>query len=96
MYHIAIVEDEAGFRQQLTEYLEQYKKDGKLPETAVVYDSYEAFLDSGIDAVMLANFFHEHADFAMQAMEKGIAVLSETTEAPSLGKCVDLVETQKH
>jgi len=76
------------------EYLEQYKKDGKLPEGTKVFADYDEMLDSGlIDAVMLANFFHEHADFAMKAMEKGIAVLSETTAAPSLGKCVDLVET---
>ena len=75
------------------EYLEKYKKDGKLPETATVYEDYDAFLESGIDAVMLANFFHEHASFAMKAMEKGIAVLSDTTAAPSLGECVDLVET---
>ena len=76
------------------EYLEQYKKDGKLPEGTKVFDDYDEMLDSGlVDAVMLANFFHEHADYAMKAMEKGIAVLSETTAAPSLGKCVDLVET---
>ncbi len=77
------------------EYLEQYKKDGKLPEGAKVFDSYDEFLESGIDAVMLANFFHEHATYAMKAMEKGIAVLSETTAAPSLGQCVELVETQE-
>jgi len=75
------------------EYLEKYQKDGKLPETATVYEDYDAFLESGIDAVMLANYFHEHASFAMKAMEKGIAVLSDTTAAPSLGECVDLVET---
>ena len=77
------------------EYLEKYIKDGRLPETAKVYEDYDAFLESGIDAVMLANFFHEHASFAMKAMEKGIAVLSDTTAAPSLGECVDLVETQE-
>ena len=76
------------------EYLEQYKKDGKLPERTKVFEDYDEMLDSGlVDAVMLANLFHEHADYAMKAMEKGIAVLSETTAAPSLGKCVDLVET---
>ena len=76
------------------EYLDQYIKDGKLPEGTKVFEDYDEMLEScQLDAVMLANFFHEHADFAMKAMEKGIAVLSETTAAPSLGKCVDLVET---
>lgn len=74
------------------EFIEKYKKDGKLPEGATIYDDYDEFLESGIDAVMLANFFHEHATYAMKAMEKGIAVLSDTTAAPSLGQCVDLVE----
>lgn len=58
-----------------------------------VYTDYDEFLDSGLDAVALANFFHEHASCAMKAMEKGIAVLSETTAAATLGECVDLVET---
>ena len=76
------------------EYLEKYQKDGKLTDSAKVFYDYDEMLDSDlIDAVVLANFFHEHADYAMKAMEKGIAVLSETTAAPSLGKCVDLVET---
>lgn len=76
------------------EYLEKYIASGNLPESAKVFDNYDEMLDSGlIDAVVLANFFHEHADFAMKAMKKGIAVLSETTAAPSLGKCVELVET---
>ena len=48
--------------------------------------------DLGIDAVVLANYFHEHAKYAIKAMKKGIAVLSETTAAPSLGECVQLVE----
>ena len=59
-----------------------------------LFDDYEEMLDSGlVNAVVLANYFTDHADFAIKAIERGIAVLSETTAAPSLGKCVDLVET---
>lgn len=58
-----------------------------------VYDNFDEFIESGLDAVALANFFHEHVGYAIKAMEKGIAVLSETTAAPTLGGCVDLVET---
>ena len=57
-----------------------------------VYTDFDEFIDSGLDAVALANFFHEHAKYAIKAMDKGIAVLSETTAAPTLGECVDLVE----
>ena len=74
-------------------HVEDCKNAGFYPENAAIYDDYDAFLESGIDAVVLTNFFHEHASFAMKAMEKGIAVLSDTTAAPSLGECVDLVET---
>ncbi len=60
-----------------------------------VYSDYDEFIDMGLDAVALANFFHEHVGYAIKAMEKGIAVLSETTAAPTLGECVDLVEAQE-
>ncbi len=54
---------------------------------------YEELLDSGIDAVFLCNYFHEHAKCAVPAMERGIAVFSECTSAPTLAECVKLVET---
>lgn len=58
-----------------------------------VYSDFDEFIDSGIDAVFLANYFDEHAKYAIRAMKKGVHVLSETTAAPTLGECVDLVET---
>lgn len=72
------------------ETLEKAKKDF-LPETKV-YDDYDALLNSGIDAVFLANYFPDHAKCAIKAFKAGVAVLSETTAAPTLGECVDLVE----
>jgi predicted dehydrogenase len=61
------------------------------PETKV-YEDFDEFINSGIDAVVLCNYFHEHAKYAIKALDAGVAVLSETTAAPSLGECVDLVE----
>lgn len=72
--------------------IEEFKKE--YPDVAV-YTDFDEFINSGLDAVMLANNFNEHAKCAIVAMEKGIAVLSETTAAPSLGECVDLVEAQE-
>ena len=60
---------------------------------AKAFDSFDDFIDSGLDAVVLANYFHEHAPYAIRAMEKGIAVLSETTAAVTHRDCVRLVET---
>lgn len=54
---------------------------------------YEELLASGLDGVLLCNYFPEHAKCAIQAMERGIAVFSECTAAPTLAECVALVET---
>ena len=62
----------------------------EIPENVCVYSDYDEFLASGIEAVVLCNFFHEHAAFAIKALERGIHVLSETTAAPTLAECVAL------
>ena len=72
------------------EYIEKAKE--SLPDWVEYYTDYEEFLNSGIEAVVLCNFFHEHAKYAIPALKKGIAVLSETTPAPTLGECVQLCE----
>lgn len=64
-----------------------------LKEGVRICKDYDELLDSGIEAVILCNYFPDHAKFAIKAMEKGVAVFSETTAAPSLGECVELVET---
>ncbi|MBQ4606194.1 MAG: Gfo/Idh/MocA family oxidoreductase [Clostridia bacterium] len=63
-----------------------------VPHPVQVCETYEELLDAGIDAVVLCNYFHEHARVAIAALKKGISVLSETTAAPTLGECVALVE----
>ena len=63
-----------------------------LSEDTKIYKDFDEFIHSGLDGVLLSNYFHEHAKYAIKAMEAGVAVLSETTAAPSLGECVDLVE----
>ena len=54
---------------------------------------YEELLASGLDGVLLCNYFPDHAKCAIRAMELGIAVFSECTAAPTLAECVALVET---
>ena len=63
-----------------------------LPENTKIYTDYDEFICSGLDGVILCNYFHEHADAAIKAFEAGVAVLSETTAAVTLGDCVRLVE----
>ena len=63
----------------------------KHPDIAT-YQLFEDFLrHDGMDAVVLANYFHEHAAFAIAAMEAGYHVLSETTPAVTMAECVALV-----
>ena len=64
-----------------------------LPADIKACKDFDELLDSGIDAVILTNFFNEHAPYAIKAMKKGIHVLSETTAAISMKECVELCET---
>ena len=61
-------------------------------ESVLVCETWDEMIAAGIDAVILANYFHEHASYAIKAMEMGLDVISETTAAPTLGECLDLVE----
>ena len=61
-------------------------------ENTKIYKDFDEFINCGIDAVILCNYFDEHAKYATKAIKAGVAVLSETTAAPTLGECVELVE----
>lgn len=45
----------------------------------VPYVDYDRFLEHEMDAVILANFFHQHAPLAVKALRAGFHVLSETS-----------------
>jgi predicted dehydrogenase len=54
------------------------------------YTDYDAFLAHDLDAVVLANWFHEHAPFAVKALAAGKHVLSETAACFTLAQGVEL------
>jgi predicted dehydrogenase len=56
------------------------------------YTQYDQFLEHPMDGVVLANYFHEHAPFAIKALDAGKHVLSETSACKTLGEGVALVE----
>ena len=72
---------------------DKLKAAGERCPRAKLFTDYEEMLGEDLDAVFLCNYFHEHAKCAVRAMEKGIAVFSECTSAPTLAECVGLVET---
>lgn len=54
------------------------------------YTDYDEFLKHDMDAVILANFFNEHAPFAIKALQAGKHVMSETASNTTLAEGVAL------
>ena len=57
------------------------------------YTDYDKFLEHDMDAVILANYFHEHAPFAIKAMKTGKHVMSETSACITIAEGIKLIET---
>ena len=72
---------------------EQKLADAKEKLGAVAaYTSFDDFIEhTGMEAVMLCNFFHEHTYYAIRALEKGIHVLSECTSNATMAEGVALM-----
>ena len=54
------------------------------------FTDYDEFLKYDLDAVILANYFHEHAPFAIKALAAGKHVMSETAANATLAEGVEL------
>ncbi len=54
------------------------------------YTDYDRFLEHDMDAVVLANYFHQHAPFALKALAAGKHVMSETSANKTLAEGVAL------
>ncbi|MCF7853262.1 MAG: Gfo/Idh/MocA family oxidoreductase [Candidatus Pacebacteria bacterium] len=57
------------------------------------YTDYDEFLEHDMDAVILANYFHQHAPFAVKALKAGKHVMSETAACFTLAQGVELIDT---
>jgi len=62
----------------------------KLNCTAL-FTSFDEFIEYPMDAMLIANYFHEHAPYAIRALEKGIHVLSECTSNGTMAEGVALI-----
>ena len=76
--------------EQMLEHVKQWCE-----EDTRFFTDVDDFFEFEMDAVILCNYFHEHAPYAVRALDKGIHVLSETTAAGTLKECVELVEAQE-
>ena len=57
------------------------------------YTDYDRFLEHDMDAVVTANYFHEHAPFAVKALNAGLHVMSECAACNTMAEGVELCRT---
>ena len=63
----------------------------QLPNQPAVYTEFDDFILHDMDAVFLANCFHEHASFAIRALERGLHVMTECISNATMAEGVALV-----
>lgn len=56
------------------------------------YNNFDDFIKHDMDAVVLANYAHQHAPFAIRAMKAGKHVFSEVLPVQTMKEAVELVE----
>lgn len=56
------------------------------------YTDFDRFLEHDMDAVILANYFHQHAPLAIKALHAGFHVMSETAACFTLGEGMALID----
>ena len=56
-----------------------------------VYADFDEFIELPMDAVVLANYFHEHTPYAIKCFEKGIHVFSECISNGTMAEGVELI-----
>ena len=56
-----------------------------------VYEDFDKFIEHDMDAVVLANYFHEHAPYAIKCFERGIHVFSECISNGTMAEGVELI-----
>ena len=68
----------------------------KLDKSIAVYKDFDSFIEHDMDAVILANFFHEHAPYAIKCFEKGIHVFSECISNGTMAEGVELAKAYEN
>ena len=71
--------------------LQRLSERNKLDPSIKVYSDFDEFLNHGMDAVVLANYFHEHAPLAIKCFERGLHVFSECISNGTMAEGVELI-----
>lgn len=64
----------------------------KLSSDIAVYSDFDSFIEHDMDAVVLANYFHEHAPYAIKCMEKGLHIYSECISNGTMAEGIELIK----
>ena len=56
-----------------------------------VYDDFDKFIEHGLDAVVVANYFNEHTPFVIKCFERGIHVFSECISNGTMAEGVEMI-----
>ena len=67
------------------------KAAAQLDKSVAIYEDFDAFLQHDMDAVILANYFHEHAPFAIKCFERNLHVYSECISNGTMAEGVALI-----
>lgn len=67
----------------------------KLDENIAIYKDFDEFLNHDLDAVVIANTFHEHAPFVIKCFEKNIHVFCECISNGTMAEGVELARAFK-
>lgn len=77
---------------KLVRRLDKVKKEFE-EEPITYYTEFDEFIKHDMDAVVLANFAHEHAPYAIKVLKSGKHVFSEVLPVQNMKEAVELVET---
>ena len=64
----------------------------KLGKDVLKFESFDDFIKTDMDAVILTNFVHEHAPYAIKCFERGLHVFSEVLPVQNMKEAVELIE----
>ena len=59
----------------------------------VLYPNFDDFFEHDMDAVVMANYAHEHAKFGIRLLKSGRHIMSEVLTCATLAEAVELIET---
>ena len=77
----------------LCDFNEKRRNEGlkKLGKDVAAYDDFDKFIEHDMDAVVIANYFHEHTPYAIKCFEKNIHVFCECISNGTMAEGVELL-----